>query len=473
MPNTPAPTSSTSASTEMDWPSPNDALATLKNANMIGSSGDLSATKLAELLYKLSNKVNSRMKTPEVDKFKAEMQAAARLVLYVGNNDDIRKKMNSAITSILAVSTKLDDISADIKGTNTTVKEIQSTNDRVANTMEALPASVEESATKYRDALLSQHTATSNATPPTTQTTPQNPETAKMIAQQEILLRQILLDYPKDSDSTLYPNATTTKELINSAIKATNPDNLAHCEVKAVQHLTNGGIVIELATPAGVNWIRNVPENKITFEKTFGHGATIKARVFCILVQGVSTNAQWDSEVFLRELEEVNEVPRGCFAMGVWWKPEVRRRPGQTIAYACIHITNSDIANDFITRGILICGKRCRAERIIKEAPRCLNCQLYMPQHFARNCPNKRACSTCGQDHDSKECTQRDKPFCMSCKTNSHASWDRGCPTRKSECQKLDARRPEDTSPYFYSANKPWTLLRPELSDYGPELAEL
>jgi hypothetical protein len=52
----------------------------------------------------------------------------------------------------------------------------------------------------------------------------------------------------------------------------------------------------------------------------------------------------------------------------------------------------------------------------------------------------------------------------MSCKTHSHASWDRGCQTCKNKCQKLEARRPEDTSPYFYSATKPWThpILAPK-----------
>jgi hypothetical protein len=256
MPTTPTLTSSLTASNEIAWPSPNNALATLKNASLIENSSDLSATKLANLLYKLSNNVNSRMKTQEAEKLKAEIQATARLVLYVGNNDDIRKKMNLAITSIMAVSTKLDDISIDIKGTNTTVKEIQSTNNKVATTMEALPASVEESATKYRDALLLQATAAALiATPTPTQTTPLNPEAAKMIAQQEILLHQMLIDFPKNSDPKLYPSATASKDLITTAIMATNPTNPEHCEVKAVQHLANGGIVVELATPAGVNWV--------------------------------------------------------------------------------------------------------------------------------------------------------------------------------------------------------------------------
>jgi hypothetical protein len=148
-------------------------------------------------------------------------------------------------------------ISDDTKETNTAVKDVQLTNDKVATTMEALPASVKESATKYCDALLSQATAAAVTMPtsPSPQPTPQNPEIAKMIAQQEILLRQMLLDYPKDSDSTLYPNALSTKELITTAILATKPTNPEHCKVKAIQQLTNGGIVIELATPAGVNWL--------------------------------------------------------------------------------------------------------------------------------------------------------------------------------------------------------------------------
>jgi hypothetical protein len=214
---------------------------------------------------------------------------------------------------------------------------------------------------------------------------------------------------------------------------------------------------VELATVTGINWLRNILGNKTVFEATYGHGVAIKQQTFSIISTGVPITAEMDNDTFLRELEEANNVPTGTIVKGSWVKPIERRTKNQTIAFARLSITSVATANSLIARGVTICSKRCRTFRSIKEPSQCLKCQEWTPHHFAKDCTNKRACSTCGQDHKSKDCNARDRPYCISCRTHFHASWDRGWPARKAECQKMDSRQPEDTSPFFYEPGKPHT----------------
>ena len=45
---------------------------------------------------------------------------------------------------------------------------------------------------------------------------------------------------------------------------------------------------------------------------------------------------------------------------------------------------------------------------------------------------------------------------CVSCKTHTHASWDRTCPLFMCRCEEMDGWLPESLMPYFPTA-EPWT----------------
>ena len=47
--------------------------------------------------------------------------------------------------------------------------------------------------------------------------------------------------------------------------------------------------------------------------------------------------------------------------------------------------------------------------------------------------------------------------FCVSCKSNTHASWDRDCPEFCRRCDQFDENYPENNLPYFPSKES-WTL---------------
>jgi hypothetical protein len=67
-------------------------------------------------------------------------------------------------------------------------------------------------------------------------------------------------------------------------------------------------------------------------------------------------------------------------------------------------------------------------------------------------------CGTCGGEHRTDSCTERDtgKVFCMNCKSNNHASWNRLCPKFITASEKLEKSNTESTYRYFLS-KEPWT----------------
>jgi hypothetical protein len=67
-------TSEPSATTEETWPSTAEALATLQTAKLVVHTNDLTGTKLAKILFKYADTLNTRMKQDAVDKAKKVMR---------------------------------------------------------------------------------------------------------------------------------------------------------------------------------------------------------------------------------------------------------------------------------------------------------------------------------------------------------------------------------------------------------------
>jgi hypothetical protein len=78
--------------------------------------------------------------------------------------------------------------------------------------------------------------------------------------------------------------------------------------------------------------------------------------------------------------------------------------------------------------------------------------------HFAKECHAQTdTCGTCGENHHTKSCTSSGKTYCVSCKDNSHASWDRKCPEFTRRRAIHDERNPENEMP-FYPTDQDWSL---------------
>lgn len=78
--------------------------------------------------------------------------------------------------------------------------------------------------------------------------------------------------------------------------------------------------------------------------------------------------------------------------------------------------------------------------------------------HFAHACTAETdTCGTCGGEHRTSDCNNREKIFCVSCKSNGHASWDRECPEFRHRCAQYDENYPENSLPYF-PTEEDWML---------------
>ncbi|EIN09531.1 hypothetical protein PUNSTDRAFT_33677, partial [Punctularia strigosozonata HHB-11173 SS5] len=110
-------------------------------------------------------------------------------------------------------------------------------------------------------------------------------------------------------------------------------------------------------------------------------------------------------------------------------------------------------ANEAIGFGITVRGKRCIVRRLIKEITRCNKCQL-IGRHFAAQCQSVHdTCGTCGSiEHATKACdlaNDREKHYCVNCRTKGHASWSHDCPTFKAKNREYQARNTENDYRFF------------------------
>jgi hypothetical protein len=98
------------------WPSTDEVLATLKDSKLIDDKTDLTPHKLAILIYNVSRSV-AWLNTQNTDKLKKELQAIAKLVGRITSHDNIKKKLGSAMNTIILVSDKLDNLAEETKAT--------------------------------------------------------------------------------------------------------------------------------------------------------------------------------------------------------------------------------------------------------------------------------------------------------------------------------------------------------------------
>ena len=69
----------------------------------------------------------------------------------------------------------------------------------------------------------------------------------------------------------------------------------------------------------------------------------------------------------------------------------------------------------------------------------------------------KDTCGTCGDSHRTNLCTNKDKRYCVTCKSTNHTSWDRNCPEFNRRCYLVDKKNLENSLTYF-PTEQDWTL---------------
>jgi hypothetical protein len=180
-------------------------------------------------------------------------------------------------------------------------------------------------------------------------------------------------------------------------------------------------------------------------------------------------------EGHLREVEECNKLPTGALVKARWIKPAYRRAPEQRATHTIFTLKDVQSADICIRDGIYICGLHIRPSWLKHEPMQCMKCRKW--GHFTNTCTATRdTCGTCGGEHRMNEHTVKDKTYCISCKSDNHASWDRECLEFQCRCTQFDENYPENNLLYFPTEEE-WTLTphpnRLQLSEKFPARYEV
>ena len=266
--------------------------------------------------------------------------------------------------------------------------------------------------------------------------------------------RQILIDTadPKISNGS----QAEIKEKVRSAIAAiTNPLPPSDTTIIELNKLKKGGFTILFKEKEVITWLSD-PEVKSKLMAGIATDAAIASRSYSVMIPRIPITFDPANDTHLREIEEVNEYPVGAIEKARWIKPEYRRTAGQKAAHAIFIFKDVTIANQCIRDGLYVCGLRIRPSRLKHEPLQCMKCRKW--GHFANAClASVDTCGTCGEEHRTSECTNKGKTYCVSCKSDEHASWDRDCPEFQRRCAQYDENYPENNLTYF-PTHEDWTL---------------
>ena len=278
--------------------------------------------------------------------------------------------------------------------------------------------------------------------------------------------RQILFD-PTPGKTLFEPNTAPADiaAKMKQAMLAIRTEDSPDIQIKATTRLRNGGIIIELTTLEAAQWIRT-PANRLKIIEALDIPASIKERRFSVIVPFLLISSEIETSEWHRAVEEENNMPKGSIESANWIKPKNRRTPEQRVAHAIIHFADPTTANTVLRDGIYISQEKLHPRKDKREPVRCVRCQQW--GHVAKDCKAAQdTCGTCGKNHRTNECNSYKTHYCVSCKSDNHASWDRNCPEFENRCAGIDAKLPENSMPYF-PTDETWTqvMLPPKPAPY-------
>ena len=137
-----------------------------------------------------------------------------------------------------------------------------------------------------------------------------------------------------------------------------------------------------------------------------------------------------------------------CHSQGKVDQAAYRWKPGQQIAHTSFLFTNVNSANRCIKDGLEASGTRTYLTKLKQELAQCMKCRGW--GHFANECNQASSTyGTCRGEHRTSNSGEENQRFCVSCWSNSHASWDRNCPEFIKCCAWYDDKHPNYTLKYF------------------------
>lgn len=219
------------------------------------------------------------------------------------------------------------------------------------------------------------------------------------------------------------------------------------------------GLLIELDDDDVLDWFGK-EGNSFAFCVEVGPDVVIKPRAFATLVFNVPLTFDLENAGHRDELCEANNMGAEACVAARWIKPITRRNHEQKTAHLILSFTDPSLANRAIARGLLICNRRLRVEKVKREPTRCLKCQGWF--HHAFECMSASdKCGNCTEEHRTSQCPHPQKLACVSCDSAGHPSWSRNCPVFLRKVSECDVRNPENTLA-FYPTKEGWTSTSKE-----------
>ena len=353
----------------------------------------------------------------------------------------IESKLDEHAIGINALSVQTMEIAQTMGEFQDTAKELTGKLGEVSNKTSLIA----ETATNYRDAVVNGTTHSNR-----TNTDP------KLLSDLERKAKQLLLDFddPKDNIGQTKSNAELkdkANEVLDALEGTERPDTV---KVENITKVRNGALLFQMNSKEAANWLKE-PDNQNAFTKQFADGSNFRSRQFNVMAPRIPIIFNPGDRKQLREVEGTNGYRKYTILKARWIKPEARRRPEQTHAFAIFTLTSAEDANRIIRDGINICGHRIRPEKLKQEPIQCMKCRGW--GHMANNCQAATdTCGTCGKGHRTNICGSKEMLYCVSCKANTHPSWDRNCPEFVRRRAHFDERYPENALQYF-PTDQDWT----------------
>ena len=391
------------------------------------------------------------------------------------NNADVEgvaKKLSVKIDGALGKG--LEKLSTLVEASLANQKELQNTSKKLEETAEDIRKSSQEvnrnltvasdtsskltnTVSTYREMLLSTSQAQQNVTRPGAK---QNVSVDPRITRDmERKSKQVLVDVLNREvlNRSLDELRNKFNELITESEELTKPE--MDISVHQIVKMRNGGLILQFNSKEAAEWFKQ-PEVELTLLPKIDSMAQVKERSFQILVPRVPVTFEPAKEEHLRELEEQNNLYANRIRRAKWIKPTYRRALGQQFAHLALTVSTPEDANLLIRDGIYICSNKIYPRKMKQEQKQCMKCRKW--GHFAADCLAERdVCGNCGEDHRTKDCPEKERKYCASCKSDTHASWDRECPEFQRRVDRMDENHPENALVYF-PTEEDWTLhIRP------------
>lgn len=403
---------------------------------------------------------NPKIPTPTTN-----VMLAAAYIITEKLENGLKLNITNCITkhfldSIIPITTDIQNrLENHIQAVNDSTKSHSDLAERLQQTQEKLEVTsekVNKNAKTYSQAAASAATNTTHQQPPSSQVTHSQ---IQIQNREEIKRRQVLINFNTTPSLALdnLDEVTLSRKALDSinTTWAASPDPKPTLpKLKAATLLRNGGLLIELDTAEGADWLKK-DTPRVTFLSNIGSGANIKDRSYQIIAHFVPIQFDPDNTDQLRDYETFNGLEPLSILKAEWIKPIKDRKPSQRVATMRIFHRDAISANKILKEGASVLNKRIDPRKPKKEPIRCLHCQQF--GHERRDCKvESPKCGRCAGPHETNSCSTDATSFkCSNCKGH-HPSYSRDCPRFWEKCRLIDSRCPENKLA-FYPTVDAWT----------------